>query len=122
MGVRSFTRRFPAGEDVIRTAFIYQPSLVDHRGRLEDPDRRNGFDNAREPLAQAFKPVGGGVGSTFAVIVNHFKSKGSGSTPEDSDQGDGQGASNHSRKLQAQALVDFADSFKAWPSAQSRCS
>ena len=51
-------------------------------------------------------------GSTFAVIVNHFKSKGSGSLPQDEDQGDGQGASNYSRTLQAQALVDFADEFK----------
>ena len=55
------------------------------------------FDNAREPLAQAFKPVGGAADSTFLVIVNHFKSKGSGSRPPDDDQGDGQGASNHAR-------------------------
>ncbi len=103
----------PAGEDVIRTAFIYQPSLVTTVGDSKILIGATAFDNAREPLAQAFKPVGGGDASTFAVIVNHFKSKGSGSTPEDEDQGDGQGASNHSRKLQAQALVDFANSFKA---------
>ncbi len=103
----------PTGEDVIRTAFIYQPSLVTTVGASKILIGATAFDNAREPLAQAFRPVGGGADSTFAVIVNHFKSKGSGSTPEDQDQGDGQGASNHSRKLQAQALVDFADSFKA---------
>ena len=45
------------------------------------------------------------------VIVNHFKSKSSG-TGDDADQGDGQGASNYSGSLQAEALVDFADEFK----------
>lgn len=103
----------PTGEDVIRTAFIYQPSAVQTVGDSKILIGATAFDNAREPLAQAFRPVGGGDASTFVVIVNHFKSKGSGSTPEDEDQGDGQGASNHSRKLQAQALVDFANSFKA---------
>ena len=49
------------------------------------------FDNAREPLAQAFKrrrPDADG----FAVIVNHFKSKGSGV-----DDGTGQGNANPDR-------------------------
>ena len=47
------------------------------------------FDNAREPLAAVFKPVGARRRDEFAVIVNHFKSKGSG--PND---GTGQGNSN----------------------------
>ena len=34
------------------------------------------FDNAREPLAQGFAPAAGG--EEFPVVVNHFKSKGSG--------------------------------------------
>ena len=34
------------------------------------------FRNAREPLAQAFKPLGAGRANAFGVIVNHFKSKG----------------------------------------------
>ncbi|AWB93228.1 ExeM/NucH family extracellular endonuclease [Aeromicrobium chenweiae] len=99
----------PASEDVIRTAFIYQLEVVSTVGAssiLDDP----AFANARQPLAQAFRPTGGSAASTFAVIVNHFKSKGSGSG-QDSDQGDGQGASNHSRVLQATALVAFADRF-----------
>jgi 5'-nucleotidase len=102
----------PEGEDVIRTAFIYQPKVVQTVGSSKILIGASAFDNAREPLAQAFKPVGARSSSTFAVIVNHFKSKGSGSLPQDDDQGDGQGASNYSRTLQAHALVDFADAFK----------
>lgn len=94
------------GEDVIRTAFIYQPAQVETVGAsvaLDSP----AFTNARAPLAQEFRPAGGSADEDFLVIVNHFKSKGSGSGI-DADQGDGQGASNNARKLQAQALVDFA--------------
>jgi 5'-nucleotidase len=102
----------PEGEDVIRTAFIYQPSVVQTVGPSRILIGAPAFDNAREPLAQAFRPVGAQSSSTFAVIVNHFKSKGSGTLPQDDDQGDGQGASNYSRALQAHALVAFADEFK----------
>ncbi|WP_237221410.1 ExeM/NucH family extracellular endonuclease [Rothia nasimurium] len=100
----------PANEDVIRTAFIYQPTEVTPVGEsaiLDDP----AFSNARQPLAQAFAPASAGpVKNTdvFVAVVNHFKSKGSGSG-EDADQGDGQGASNASRVAQAQALVTFAE-------------
>jgi predicted extracellular nuclease len=100
----------PADEDVIRTAFIYKPALVETVGSsviLDDP----AFVNARDPLAQAFQLVEGGESSRFLTIVNHFKSKGSG-TGADADQGDGQGASNASRVAQATALVAFADSLK----------
>jgi 5'-nucleotidase len=96
-----------AGEDVIRTAFIYQPALVEPVG-ASTIDNDPAFDNARDPLAQVFKQAGGAANTSFAVIVNHFKSKSSGAGV-DADQGDGQGASNHSRVLQAQALVTFAD-------------
>ncbi|KQV73981.1 hypothetical protein ASC61_02585 [Aeromicrobium sp. Root344] len=94
------------GEDVIRTAFIYQPAEVETVGTsvaLDDP----AFANARAPLAQEFRPAGGAAYEDFLVIVNHFKSKGSGSGV-DADQGDGQGASNHARTLQAHALMAFA--------------
>lgn len=96
----------PEVEDVIRTAFIHRVDTVETVGESaidDDP----AFDNARDPLAQEFRPVGGDADDDFVVIVNHFKSKGSG-TGEDADAGDGQGASNASRVRQAQALVDFA--------------
>jgi predicted extracellular nuclease len=99
----------PASEDVIRTAFIYQGDVVEPVGDSEVLVDA-AFANARAPLAQAFKPLGGPTDSEFVAIVNHFKSKSSGSGL-DADQNDGQGASNHSRTLQATALVGFADDF-----------
>lgn len=94
------------GEDVIRTAFIHRVGVVDAVGESTILDAP-AFANARAPLSQAFRPTGGGEDSTFLVIANHFKSKGSGSGA-DADTGDGQGASNYSRVLQATALVQFA--------------
>ena len=49
----------PAGEDVIRTAFIYRAALVETVGdSVIDDD--TAFSNARYPLAQAFQLVDGG--------------------------------------------------------------
>jgi len=58
------------------------------------------FSNAREPLAQTFKPKGAPDATTFGVIVNHFKSKGSGV-----DDGTGQGNANPDRVAQAEAVA-----------------
>jgi 5'-nucleotidase len=105
----------PASEDVIRLALIYKKDRVQPVGGSTILDS-TAFANARQPLAQAFAPVvkKPGKGSqkpsgqdTFLVIANHFKSKGSGEGV-DADQGDGQGASNHSRVEQAKALVSFS--------------
>ncbi|TFD72774.1 ExeM/NucH family extracellular endonuclease [Cryobacterium sp. Hb1] len=101
----------PASEDVIRTAFIYKPAVVETVGDsviLTESVAFNG--RAREPLAQAFQLIGDDE-SSFLAIVNHFKSKGSG-TGDNADQGDGQGASNPTRIEQARALVAFADEVK----------
>ena len=72
-----------ADEDVIRTAFIYRTAKVEPVGDSVIDDVPV-FDVARDPLAQAFEPVGGSTYSRFMVIVNHFKSKGSG--PDDGDR------------------------------------
>ena len=101
----------PANEDVIRTAFIYQKATVETVGGSTILTGSAAFSNARQPLAQAFQLVGD-TGSRFLTIVNHFKSKGSG-TGVDADMGDGQGASNASRVNQATALVAFADTMSA---------
>jgi predicted extracellular nuclease len=95
-----------ADEDVIRTGFIYRAAIVEPVGTslIDDTEA---FDNARDPLAQAFEPVGGGKYSRFIVVVNHFKSKSSG--PEDPN---GQGASNQARVAQAEELVRFAERTK----------
>ena len=93
-------------EDVIRTAFIYRSAQVRPVGESLIDDVPV-FDVARDPLAQAFEPVGGGSLSRFAVIVNHFKSKSSGP-----DDGTGQGKSNPQRVAEAEELVRFADQVK----------
>lgn len=95
-----------AAQDVIRTAFIYDPSTVSTVGESEVLVGSEAFSNAREPLAQAFKRSGTSDDNAFAVIVNHFKSKGSGV-----DDGTGQGNANPDRIAQATALVAFADQF-----------
>ena len=95
----------PASEDVIRTGFIYDPSTVETVGTSEIHDVP-AFDNARDPLAQVFRRKGAAASSAFAVIVNHFKSKGSGT-----DDGTGQGNANPDRVAQANALTAFASSF-----------
>ncbi|MHA7860350.1 ExeM/NucH family extracellular endonuclease [Tessaracoccus sp. Y36] len=93
-------------EDVIRTAFIYNPDTVQLVGPsyilLDDA-----FANARNPLAQEFQAKGSTT--TFVAIVNHFKSKGSGE-----DDGTGQGNANPSREAQAKALSTWANTFEAF--------
>jgi len=95
-------------QDVIRNAFIYDPSAVQLVGGSKVLVGSTAFINARQPLAQAFKARGGRDEDAFGVIVNHFKSKGSGV-----DDGTGQGNANPDRVAQAQALVTFADDFEA---------
>lgn len=101
------------GDDVIRTGFIYQPTLADTEGASEILDNP-AFSNARAPLAQKFvmKKDGKATGESFVAVVNHFKSKGSGKGPGNEDSGDGQGNSNADRVKQAKALVTFADAMK----------
>ena len=93
-------------QDVIRTGFIYQPASVVTVGAADMLFDVPAFGNAREPFAQAFKAVGADDADGFAVIVNHFKSKGSGV-----DDGTGQGLANPDRIAQAEALSIFADDF-----------
>ncbi|KRF11431.1 hypothetical protein ASG90_16910 [Nocardioides sp. Soil797] len=104
-----------AEQDVIRTAFIYKPASVDLVGASEVLVGDPMFDNAREPLAQAFKPAGAEDSAAFAVVVNHFKSKGSGddATGDNVDTGDGQGAWNGDRVRMAGSLMSFANEFAA---------
>lgn len=105
-----------ADEDVIRTAFIYQPALVTTVGESVVLDDAAFTGTARQPLAQAFKAVGADDSQRFVVITNHFKSKGAVLPGEgDADSGDGQGANNAQRVLQAQALTAFAAQYSDLP-------
>jgi hypothetical protein len=98
----------PSEMDVITCAMIYQVDAVQPLGESHalgtESAAGQAFEDAREPIAQAFTPVGGG--ESFLVVVNHFKSKRSAATsdPRDQDGGDGQGASNYTRTRQAEAL------------------
>ena len=92
-----------AEQDVIRNAFIYNPATVDKLGPSKVLVGSAAFEDAREPLAQAFAPEGRDRQHAFLVIANHFKSKGSGV-----DDGTGQGNANPLRIAQAQALAEFS--------------
>ncbi|MFF0989386.1 ExeM/NucH family extracellular endonuclease [Kocuria nitroreducens] len=101
-------------EDVIRTAFIYRPAAVGTVGESVILQDEENFDNAREPLAQTFRPAGGTAADDFTVVVNHFKSKGSApASGPNADAGDGAGAWNADRTAQARALVAFAEQLTA---------
>jgi uncharacterized protein len=94
------------GTDEIKVAFIYKPGAVTTVGNAQyfnDP----AFAAARPPLAQTFRV--NATGETFTPIINHFKSKGSAvaNVPGDTDQGDGQGLANATRKAQSTALLNF---------------
>ncbi len=102
-----------AEQDVIRTAFIYNPSKVALVGGSTVLSDQSGpgqpFANAREPLAQEFKRKGALDSDGFLVVVNHLKSKGDSKPPATGDNANGiQGAFNGDRVRQARALVDFA--------------
>lgn len=95
-------------EDFIRTGFIYKPAAVKAQGQsfiYDGPE----FDQARDPLAQVFKPVGGDADDKFLLIVNHLKSKSSPPRQPDPQADYGQGGFNALRTTQAEALVDWAD-------------
>ena len=93
-----------AEQDVIRTAFIYDPATIDLVGDSVVLVGSAPFSNAREPLAQAFKRKDALTADAFLVVANHFKSKGSGT-----DDGTGQGNANPDRVAQATALLTFAE-------------
>ncbi len=96
-----------ADEDMIRTAFIYKKAAAEPVGESIIHNDTVAFASARKPLAQVFKPVGAADDKKFIAIANHFKSKGSAATPEDTDKG--QGASNLARTAQAKSLLAFSD-------------
>ncbi|GAC1489118.1 MAG: hypothetical protein NVS2B15_06550 [Pseudarthrobacter sp.] len=96
-----------ADEDMIRTAFIFKKASAEPVGESIILNDTTAFASARKPLAQVFKPVGAADDKKFIAIANHFKSKGSAATPDDTDKG--QGNSNLARTAQAQSLLTFSD-------------
>ncbi|MGO1834416.1 MAG: ExeM/NucH family extracellular endonuclease, partial [Actinomycetaceae bacterium] len=102
------------GDDVIRTAFIYQPAEVTYVEGSAEILENGSFTNARAPFAANFAPADEVIAENeFIVIANHLKSKG-GSGSGDNASPDAQGPAwatggwNGDRTRQAEALVDFA--------------
>ena len=116
LGVRALAagRGLPPVEqqDVIRTAFIYDPSAVELVGGSRVLVDSPAFANARQPLAQAFEPVGRRpTTDAFAVIVNHFKSKGSACAER--RRNGRRATATRAGSARRDALADFADAFAA---------
>lgn len=101
----------PADEDVIRTAFIYNPDKVAPEGesRILEHQAFNGI--ARQPLAQEFRTAGSN--ESFVAVVNHYKSKGS-VARGDADAGDGQGNNANLRKAMSEQLRKWLGEQKDW--------
>src|SRR5690606_19198753 len=86
--------------DVITNAIIYKKDDVTPVGDSMAKIDESVWDNAREPIAQAFDVDG----RIISVVANHFKSKsGDGDEPAD-----GQGHFNADRTAQAQSLLEFS--------------
>jgi len=94
----------PNNTDLIHCAIVYKPAVLTPYGNVLLATVAGTFE--RPPLAQLFTTNNTAVRDTFALVVNHLKSKASGSGAN-ADQQDGQGASNLRRKNQAAALVQF---------------
>ena len=97
----------PNDTDLIHCCIIYKPAVLTPYGGALLATVQGIFE--RPPLAQLFITNGAARRDTFALVVNHLKSKASG-IGANADQGDGQGASNLRRKQQADALVQFINS------------
>lgn len=95
------------GADEIRVGLVYRASRVARVGTSATlVDGPFGM-RSRAPLAQAFRPLRGGVaaGPVFVVAANHFKSKGcTDAAGADLDQHDGQACWNALRTASAQRL------------------
>ena len=98
------------GTDEIAVGLIYKPGNVTPYGAsaILDSSVDARFDDTknRPALAQSF--MKNSNGAIFTVVVNHLKSKGSDCNDVgDPDLGDGAGNCNVTRRLAAEALVDW---------------
>ena len=106
-----------AEQDAIRSAFIYDPSKVETLGASRILVNSAAVPQRTRAAGPGLRPHGGSNADGFAVVVNHFKSKGGPSvTPtvplgDNDDTGNGAGFYNGDRVRQAKALVAFANDF-----------
>ena len=102
-------------------AFIYKPDSVTPVGAsdlyLEESANASGSPPACSPThasrwPRRSRPRAPSTSDAFAVVANHFKSKGDSTPPATGDNANGeQGAFNGDRTRQAAKLVEFADGF-----------
>ena len=109
-GKYSFIDSGAIGTDAVKVGLIYQPKIVEPEGDfmiLDDAvDKRFFTKRGRPSLAQRFRHRA--TGDALAVVVNHFRSKGSPCDDfGDPDANDGQGNCNGIRNDAAAALVDW---------------
>ena len=107
-GTTSYTFVNPGtsiASDEITVGMIYKPGVVSLVGTPASLSTSAAFNaTGRRPLAQTFQQTA--TGGVVTVVVNHFKSKGSGMMGDgDADINDGQGAFNGTRTRQAQDLA-----------------
>lgn len=99
-----------AGGDAIMVAILYKTDAVELVGQaaVPDTDLYDAFSATygnRVPVAQTFQSKASG--EQFTVVANHFKSKGSATSVQGPDSGDGQGSS-------VAARLKAAEQLKAW--------
>jgi predicted extracellular nuclease len=101
------------GEDRIRVALIYNSERVEESGTAaaltEPAGVFQGPGTNRVPLAQTFRvtdTMSTSVGADVTVVVNHYKSKGSGCGAGD-DADDGSGNCDGTRTAASEAILDW---------------
>jgi uncharacterized protein len=109
-GTYAFVDTGIVGTDAIKVGLLYQPSVVTPVGSFavldSSVDPRFIDTKSRPAIAQTFESVADAARVT--VVVNHLKSKGSDCNDVgDPDTGDGAGNCNVTRRLAAEALVDW---------------
>ena len=104
-------RSAPGGSDAIRVAIIYRSDHVTPVGEVSMISDE-AFFKARTPIFQSFQSSA--KSKPFAVVVNHFKSKGGGSRADaaNKNKGDGQAAYNATRRAQSLAICNFIEQQK----------
>lgn len=106
------TEGIDVGGDQIRVALVYKPQILTTDGPAKTLASEPFLSKQRPPLLQRFREVKNGGG--FAVVVNHWKSKGGcdEADPSNADRGDLQGCWNALRVEAARALSDWLDAEK----------
>ena len=105
-----------AEQDVIRTGFIYKPAAVE-LGRASPgswSDEAN-FDNAREPLAQAFKAAGGAGRRRVRGHRQPLQVQGRRGCRRPATTASGLGASTPTGSARPTRLAAFADAVRRRP-------